>query len=83
MKEIKLSYTIETHDFLVRVKAAQKFLMAGDKVGSPRAPARRPAPRVAHPVRCDTQSAAHTAVIPAGAARADATGEGGGAIQGA
>lgn len=32
MKEIKLSYTIETHDFLVRVKAAQKFLMAGDKV---------------------------------------------------
>lgn len=34
MKEIKLSYTIETHDFLVRVKAAQKFLMAGDKVSA-------------------------------------------------
>ncbi|KAG8460393.1 hypothetical protein KFE25_011884 [Diacronema lutheri] len=32
MKELKLSYTIETHDFNVRIRAAQKFLASGDKV---------------------------------------------------
>lgn len=35
MKELKMSYTIETHDFNVRVRAAQKFLASGDKVGRP------------------------------------------------
>ncbi|KAJ1634261.1 translation initiation factor IF-3 [Pavlovales sp. CCMP2436] len=32
LKEIKLSYTIDVHDFNVRIRAAQKFLSSGDKV---------------------------------------------------
>lgn len=32
LKEIKLSYTIETHDFNVRKRAAEKFLTQGNKV---------------------------------------------------
>jgi translation initiation factor IF-3 len=32
IKEVKLSYKIDTHDYEVRVKAATKFLTKGDKV---------------------------------------------------
>lgn len=41
VKELKLSYTIETHDFNVRIRAAQKFLTAGDKVRPMRLAARQ------------------------------------------
>ncbi len=32
LKEVRLSATIEEHDFAVKVKSAQKFLLNGDKV---------------------------------------------------
>jgi len=32
IKEVRLSAKIDTHDFETKVKAAQKFLMGGDKV---------------------------------------------------
>jgi translation initiation factor IF-3 len=32
MKEVKMSYKIDTHDFDVRVKAAQRFIKSGDRV---------------------------------------------------
>mmetsp|Transcript_20561 Transcript_20561/g.55390 ORF Transcript_20561/g.55390 Transcript_20561/m.55390 type:complete len:225 (-) Transcript_20561:328-1002(-) len=32
LKEIKLSYTIESHDLNVRIRAAEKFLQQGNKV---------------------------------------------------
>lgn len=46
LKEIKLSYTIESHDFNVRVRAAEKFLTQGNKV---RAHARPRPPRPPRP----------------------------------
>lgn len=32
LKEVKMSYKIDTHDFDVRVRAAQKFIADGDRV---------------------------------------------------
>lgn len=32
LKEVKMRYKIDTHDYLVRFKSAKKFLAAGDKV---------------------------------------------------
>uniref|UniRef100_M1BFA8 Translation initiation factor 3 C-terminal domain-containing protein n=1 Tax=Solanum tuberosum TaxID=4113 RepID=M1BFA8_SOLTU len=32
LKELKMGYNIDSHDYSVRLKAAQKFLKDGDKV---------------------------------------------------
>jgi translation initiation factor IF-3 len=34
LKEVKMSYKIDTHDFDVRVRAAQKFIADGDRVSA-------------------------------------------------
>jgi translation initiation factor IF-3 len=32
LKEVKMRYKIDTHDYMVRMKSAKKFLTSGDKV---------------------------------------------------
>lgn len=64
MKELKLSYTIETHDFNVRIRAAQKFLASGDKVRA-RARARRTSSRRALPPQDATRARARARASPA------------------
>ena len=34
IKEVKMSYKIDTHDFDVRLRSAQRFIASGDRVSS-------------------------------------------------